>query len=77
MVSFVVVQKEIWSSDGGVHTLEEAYKMVEELKLCISQMETCLTPRAADVGYCVCKGNYSTVYRAGAEVCSNCKRLRR
>ena len=76
MLKFVVVQSEIWSNDGSVHTLEEAYKLVEQLQACISEMETRPTKRAVDVGYCVCKGKYPHVYTAGVEVCTNCKRPR-
>ena len=50
MVTFMVVGNEILSSEGGVYTLEEAYQIREELKLCISQMETRLTKREPDGG---------------------------
>ena len=68
MATFMVVGNEIFSSDGGVYTLEEAYQMREELKLCISQMETRLTKRAVDLLSCPqCEGNLHNGY------CQKCK----
>lgn len=77
MLNFVVVQSEIWSNDGSVHTLEEAYKMVEELQNCISEMETRPTKRAADEAYCT-ENCIDDPNKIGWVFCPYCgKRLRR